>query len=187
MRKLILIKHAKPLVDPSKSAERWRLSDEGRQQALVLAEQIAAHQPAIIVSSDEPKAVETAQIIAQLLKVPQETRAGLHEHDRRNVPHMRSGEFISNLELFFRRPRDLVLGSETAEQAVDRFERAVKDALAGHPAGNVAIVSHGTVIALLVQEYSERNGFQVWRDMGLPSYVMFDVPEMTVAQVVNRV
>src|SRR5437588_512588 len=112
MPKLILIKHAKPLVDPTQSAELWNLSDEGREQARMLAAQLAPYQPAVVVSSQEPKAIETAEIVARELKIPNESAPDLHEHDRRNVPHMRSGEFISHIELFFRRPDEVVLGQE---------------------------------------------------------------------------
>ena len=69
--------------------------------------------------------METAEEVGKRLGVRVETAAGLAEHDRSNVPHMRSGEFISHVELFFRRPRELVLGNETAEQTAERFEAPV--------------------------------------------------------------
>src|SRR5207244_5114943 len=94
MRKLILIKHAKPLVDPAKPSQLWSLSDDGRQQARALAGQVAPLEPAIIISSDEPKAIETAQILADELKLPTEAAPDLHEHDRSTVPNMRSVECI---------------------------------------------------------------------------------------------
>src|SRR4051794_15258843 len=102
MPKLILIKHARPLVDPAKSSELWTLSEEGRAQAKALATVLAPYQPTVAISSDEPKAAETAAILAKDLNIPTETSADLREHERRNVPHMRSGEFISHVELFFR-------------------------------------------------------------------------------------
>ena len=183
MRKLILIKHAKPLVDPAKPSQLWNLSDDGRQQARALAGQVAPLEPAIIISSDEPKAIETAQILADELKLPTEAAPDLHEHDRSNVPHMRSGEFISHVELFFRRPNDLVLGRESANDALGRFENAIEDVLEKHPEGNVAVVSHGTVIALFIEHHSDRNGFQIWREMSLPSFAVFELPEMRLLNV----
>jgi 2,3-bisphosphoglycerate-dependent phosphoglycerate mutase len=186
MSKLILIKHAKPLVDPTKSSELWRLSDEGRAQSKTLAQQVAALQPAIVVSSDEPKATETAQIVAADLSIPHESVPDLHEHDRSNVPHMRSGEFISHVEVFFRRPDELVLGRETAHHALARFERAIDSVIAKHPSQNIAIVSHGTVIALFIEQHSDRNGFQVWREMSLPSFALFELPERRLAEIRAR-
>jgi len=187
MRKLILIKHASPLVVPGTPPEKWKLSDKGRESCGPLAEAVRAHAPAIIVASEEPKARETAEIVAKALDVPVETAADLHEHDRTNVPHMRSGEFISHMEVVFRKPTERVLGRESAVQALDRFERAVNDVVARHPAGNIAIVSHGTVIALLAAEHSERYGFDLWREMQLPSLVVMDLPGYELREVVSHI
>jgi broad specificity phosphatase PhoE len=187
MRNLILIKHARPLVDPTKSSELWPLSDEGREQAKALAAKIREYQPAVVVSSEEAKAAQTAQILAGELNIAHETAADLHEHDRSNVPHMRSGEFISHVEVFFRRPDERVLGKESATQALGRIENAIDDVLARHTEGNIAIVSHGTVIALFVEAHSDRKGFHVWREMSLPSFAVFELPEMKLASLINRI
>ena len=187
-RKLILIKHAAPLVVPGTPPERWKLSDRGRESIPALADAIRPHAPTVVVSSEEPKAKETAELLVKALGgVPVETAAGLHEHDRSNVPHMRSGEFISHVELLFRKPTERVLGRESAVVALDRFEEAVRAVVAKHADGNIAIVSHGTVIALLAAEHSDRYGFELWREMGLPSLVVFDLPAMQLAQVIAKV
>jgi broad specificity phosphatase PhoE len=188
MRKLILIKHASPLVIPGAPPEKWKLSDKGRESCGPLAEALGPHAPTFIVASEEPKARETAEILGAQLAVPVETASGLHEHDRSNVPHMRSGEFISHMEVFFRKPTERVLGRESAVAALDRFESAVNDVIANHPGdGNIAIVSHGTVIALLAAEHSDRYGFELWREMGLPSFVVMELPGMEVNEVMARI
>jgi broad specificity phosphatase PhoE len=186
-RKLILVKHAPPEVVPDVPPEQWTLSEKGRALSVPLAGRLAAHAPAVIVSSEEPKAAETARLVAERLGVPWRTAPGLHEHDRSNVPHMRSGEFISSMELFFRRPGDLVLGRETANQARDRFEAAVQEIVDGHDDGNITIVSHGTVIALMLEGRDSRGGFATWRAMGLPSFAVLSLPEMTLVETVDRV
>jgi broad specificity phosphatase PhoE len=186
MRKLILVKHAPPEVVPEVPPEQWSLSAKGRDDCALLADRLAAHEPAVIVSSEEPKAAETARLVAERLNVPWHTASGLHEHDRSNVPHMRSGEFISMMELFFRRPGELVLGRETAEEARDRFEAAVQRVLGDHPAGNVAVVSHGTVIALLLSDQTNRGAFQTWRGMGLPSFAVLSAADMKLVTAVDR-
>jgi broad specificity phosphatase PhoE len=187
MRKLILIKHASPLVVPGTPPQNWKLSDKGRESCGPLANAVRAHAPTIIVASDEPKAKETAELVANALGVPVETAPGLHEHDRTNVPHMRSGEFISHMEVFFRKPTERVLGRESAVAALDRFEQAVNDVVAKHAGGNVAIVSHGTVIALLAAEHSDRYGFELWREMGLPSFAVFELPGFRLSEVIAKV
>jgi broad specificity phosphatase PhoE len=187
MRKLILIKHAAPLVDPAKSSDLWKLSEAGREQAARLAEVLRAQEIAGIVSSEEPKAKETAEILGAALSVSVATSRELREHDRRNVPHMRSRDFISMMELFFRKPSERVLGSESAEAALARFESAVDEVVEAHAEGNVAIVAHGTVIALYLAKHSQRNGFELWRAMGLPSYAVMELPGREVVEVVERI
>jgi broad specificity phosphatase PhoE len=187
MQKLILIKHASPLVIPGTPSEKWNLSEKGRESCVPLAEAVREFSPAAIVTSEEPKARETGEIVAAKLGVPIETAPGLHEHDRSKVPHMRSGEFISHMELLFRRPGERVLGSESADEALDRFEAAIDDVLAKHEKGNVAIVSHGTVIALFVAEHGEQYGFELWRKMGLPSMVVMTLPGREIEKIVERI
>src|SRR2546426_12664230 len=95
MSRLILIKHAQPLIDASKPPEQWRLSEKGRASCAALADALAPHQLKIIISSEEPKARETVELVAAKLNLAHKTAAALHEHDRSNVPHIGSGEFIA--------------------------------------------------------------------------------------------
>lgn len=188
MRKLILIKHASPQVDPRTPSERWRLSEAGRAKCAPLAERLRALEPTIIVSSVEPKAEESARLVAGALGVPHVTATGLHEHDRSNVPHLRSGEFISLMELLFRKPDERVLGRESASAASERFEQAVANVLEKHTEGNVAIVSHGTVIALFLANHGAvGKPFELWRRLGLPSVAVLSLPEMQVTEIVERI
>src|SRR6266581_9482926 len=114
MSKLILVKHAAPVVAPDVPAEQWRLSEQGRAACAPLAEALRKYAPRVVVASEEPKARETGELVARHLGVPFHTAPGLHEHDRSNVPHLRSGEFISLMEVLFRKPNQLLLGRETA-------------------------------------------------------------------------
>ena len=137
------------------------MSEEGKARCEVLARELAALSPAVVVSSEEMKAEETGRIVAEELGVPHHSAPDLHEHDRSNVPQLRSAEFISMMELLFRRPGELVLGKETAVAALSRFRSALDEVLAEHAEGNVAVVSHGTVIALLLEKLDpKRKGFR---------------------------
>ena len=187
MRHLILVKHAAPEVVAGAPPEQWNLSEKGQTACAPLAAALKRFHPRVVVSSEEAKAAQTAELVAKELGVPWETAPGLHEHDRSNVPHMRSGEFISHVELFFRRPRELVLGRETAEQAAARFDAAVDAVLKRHAEGNVAIVTHGTVLALFVAEHTGQKPFELWRKLGLPSFVVLEVPGYGVVETVEKV
>jgi broad specificity phosphatase PhoE len=188
MPKLILVKHSAVRVEPGIPPEQWRLSEDGRRRCDALADRLAALSPAEIITSTEPKAAETGKIVADRLGVPLETAPGLHEHVRTRVPHMPTAQFISMVELMFRRPDELVLGDETAQQASDRFSRAVEGVLQSRAGQTVAIVTHGTVLALLVARHNpDQQAFGLWRSMQLPSFVVLTLPGMKVEQVVARV
>ena len=148
MSKLLLIKHARPEVDPAVASEAWRAGHEGRDGAKRLAERLASYRFARLYSSVEPKALETAQIVARPRGLSVSEYPDLHEHDRRNVPHMASREFISMVALFFNEPAARVLGNETADEAYARFGAAVDGVLATERGADVGIVTHGTVISL---------------------------------------
>ena len=187
MAKLIMIKHASPQIESGVPSHEWKLSPAGRDKAAALAERLRPHGPSIIFTSDEPKAVETADIIAKALGVPHEVVPGLHEHDRSNVPQMPTREFISSIALFFKKPTELVLGRETAEQAHRRMTVVMDQILSNNETRDVAVVTHGTVLALYLAPLLEGDPFELWRRLGLPSYVVLDAEQMEAMETVERV
>ncbi len=187
MPKLILIKHAPPQIEPGVSSHEWKLSPAGRERAAALAERLRPHAPAVVFTSDEPKAIETAEIVATALGVPHEVAADLEEHDRSNVPQMPTREFISSMALFFKKPSELVLGRETAEQAQRRVTVAIDRILSENSKRDVAVVTHGTVLALYLAPIMEGDPFDLWRRLGLPSYVALDAESLEVIETVERV
>jgi broad specificity phosphatase PhoE len=186
MPKLILIKHARPEIDPAIPAEEWILGPQGRESATRLADRLREYPFSQILSSSEPKALQTAQIVGHALDRPVEQVHDLYEHDRRDVPHMDSREFISLVALFFKQPDQLVLGNETADEAYDRFAAAVDGILQQHP-GDIAIMTHGTVISLFAQRRAKQEPFALWRRMGQPSFIVFETPGWRVTEIVERV
>lgn len=189
MRRLILIKHARPQVDPAVPSEKWTLGDEGRAGAARLADRLRPYRFNRLVTSREPKAVETARVVGEALGRPVVEANDLFEHDRSNVPHMDSREFISMVALFFKQPGDLVLGLESAEEAYERFAAAVDDVIATSAEGedDIAIVTHGTVLALFAERRAKQDSFTLWRRMGLPSFLVMEMPGWRVAELVERV
>ena len=171
MPKLFLIKHSMPVLDPNVPAAEWHLGERGRALSELLANKLAAYSLAVIVSSVEPKAIETAQIVANRLGKPYEISAGLHEHDRRNVPFMPMEQLEAKVAQFFAKPDELVLGSETANQAHARFANAIDRVIEKYPQKNIAVVAHGTVISLFVARTNEIP-FEFWKRFGLPSIVV---------------
>lgn len=185
-RKLVLVKHAEPVVDPGVPPNRWKLSERGRRQSVVLAERLARYDPVAIVASEEPKALETASVVSGRLGKPAATFPGrLHEHDRTGAPFGTQAEFEAAAKNFFENPGRLVWGNETAEEAGDRFARAVDGALARHPLGDVVVVAHGTVITLFLSGFVDLDAHRFWGSLGLPSFCVLELPSYELREVVS--
>ena len=104
-----------------------------------------------IFSSAERKATEAARIMADFLSVSPIVVEGLGENDRSATGYLPKFEFEATADEFFARPEDSVRGWERAADAQRRIVLAVNDAIMLCPAqGDVAIVSHGGVGALLL-------------------------------------
>ncbi|HJQ14644.1 MAG TPA: histidine phosphatase family protein [Anaerolineales bacterium] len=176
---LILIRHSLPRIEEDRPANAWNLSVEGQLRAHRLAEQLERFEPEIIVSSNEPKAKETAEILATHFQIDMQTISDLREQDRSNVPYLSTNEFQASMREFFQKPDELVLGSETANQAHTRFYRAVHSILKEHRNKTVLIVTHGTVISLFVSRLTGSSDLELWRQLGLPSFIALDLHSST--------
>ena len=176
---LILVKHSVPEIQPDSAANTWKLSEEGRRRAHPLAEQLEDYEPEVIVSSDESKAKETADILAAHLRREVHILPDLHEHDRSKAPFLSNDVFQSSIREFFQKPDELVFGAETANQAHARFYRAVHSVLSQFRDKTVVIVTHGTVISLFVSRLTGSSDLELWNKLGLPSFVAIDLHSST--------
>ena len=187
MRKLILIRHSLPEISGDQTASLWQLSEEGRRRCVRLAELLAAHHPNAIVTSTEPKAIETGRIAGERLGIPVEAAPNLHEHERPGTDLDTVEQFQANVARLLEQPCEWVFGAETGDQARERFAAAVDDALKQHPAGNVAIVSHGTVMTLFLARTAGVDPVPFWKGLGLPAFVVLSYPDLVILEVVASV
>jgi len=204
MSRLILVKHASPVVDPTISSKKWVLSDAGKIACVTLAARLKGFEPTRIFTSTELKAIETGQLLGEALNIQSTSTEGLHEHDRSNVPHLRTGDFLSSVANFFKQPDRLVLGMETATGATDRIEHAVShlvtpaklvspahlispsDLVSPSDDTCTVVVTHGTVLALLAHRKLGLESFALFRAMKLPSYLVVNLPDWTLVERVDQ-
>jgi broad specificity phosphatase PhoE len=171
---LIFLRHSLPVIDPAIPAREWRLSEEGQRRCRLLAERLTNLNPQRIVSSLEPKALETAQIVAETLGLPYESADGLHEHVRSGTGHTSQGAFEASVKAFFEQPDQLVFGDETADQAHARFIKTVEALQERYLCQTpLVIVTHGTVISLFVARACGVEPFHLWKSLKLPCMVIF--------------
>lgn len=185
MRKLFFIRHAQPEVTSGLLAQLWPLAPQGRKSALQLAQRLAADErPILLYASPEPKANATAHLIAQHLELPIETVADLCEHERGQTPFLDKDAWEATHIAFFSRPTELIFGDESAHQALQRFSTAVEKIIASNPHGNLAIVTHGTVLTLFVASHNAQiDALSFWRSLKWPDLVVLTLPEL---QLTNR-
>jgi broad specificity phosphatase PhoE len=182
---LILIKHSLPEIKEDIPAREWNLSDMGKVRAEKLAGRLKPYRLEALVSSVEPKAQQTAEIVGGVLGLTYATAKNLHEHDRGNAPFYPKQEFQSVVRKFFEMPDTLIFGAETANQVLGRFRDALELTLNSFAGRRTAIVTHGTVISLFVSSLTRINPYRFWQRLGLPAYVVLDMDDHELLDVEN--
>jgi len=177
LRHLILLRHSLPDIRRDIPAAEWHLSAEGISRARTFARRLHPNDAACVFTSREPKAIETAQAIAAELGLDVEAVPGLHEHERPRAQMLSREAFEQSVRDLFARPRELVFGAETADQARRRFTLAVMRLIAPSTA-DVIIVTHGTVMALFVAEATGVEPFAFWKRQEMPFGVTLTIPEL---------
>ena len=120
--------------------------------------------------------METARLAAIRLDVGHLASPGLHEHDRTGAPFLSAEDFDQAARTFFANPGKLVWGNETAEQALERFDGAVRAVLETRGEEVVAVVAHGTVISLFIAQYNDVEAYELWRQLSPPSFCVLSTP-----------
>lgn len=146
MRRLYYISHAEVVIDPQVPVPDWRLSERGRARHATFAQ--VCPPLAAIWSSDERKARDGAEILADVQRVTPRILHDLHENDRSATGYLHGPEFEATADAFFARPEDSVRGWERAVDAQARILKALHQVVAEVPEGDIAVVAHGGVGAL---------------------------------------
>lgn len=146
---IFFVTHAEVAVDPAVPVTDWGLSATGRERLAHLVSRPWVADLTAVVSSTERKAVETARSLATAASVPVSADAALGENDRSATGYLPPTEFEAVADQFFARPDESVRGWERAVDAQRRIVAAV-DRVVASAQGDVAVVAHGGVGALLL-------------------------------------
>jgi broad specificity phosphatase PhoE len=173
---LVLVKHGSPVLDPDVPAREWVLSPRGEAEAARLADRLREHLPFRLVSSSEPKALRTAEIVASALSTQTRRVADLGEIDRPAMPIMTRDMHREVNAGIFSHPDQAVIGTESAQAALRRFSAGIEAQLEHSPAENLVAVTHGTVISLFVAAHNPIDAFTFWSRLECASFVTVEVP-----------
>jgi broad specificity phosphatase PhoE len=178
MTKLLLVRHSEPAWGPENPPSKWQLTERGRERSKLLGEYLKRRGVGEIFASSEIKAIETAEIAAQIAGVSTVTSdAGLREHDRDTTRKILSSADRRSLVIeCIRKPGELIYGSVTVGEARDRFGSAVNRLMESTTSETVAIVAHGTVISSWIGQLLDIDPVPIWDSIGLPGFVEIDWP-----------
>lgn len=168
MNTLYLVRHAHTQ-QTALPVETWPLSDLGRQQAQKLAALPFWQDVQIICSSAEPKALQTAQIIAAQRDLPVEPIWDLRELRRPGNPVL---DYEAAVQAVLENPTSSVNGWEPAGEAQTRIVTAIERLLILHQDQTLAVVSHGLVLTLYLAYLTDTAPtLELWQSLPFASAV----------------
>jgi broad specificity phosphatase PhoE len=147
---IYFITHPEVVIDPAMPVTDWPLSPLGLQRMHLALRQPWLAGVRAIFSSGERKARDAAAVMARHLGLAICVIETLGENDRSATGYLPKAAFEAVADRFFASPQESVRGWERAVDAQRRIIDAVERAIARPVDGDVAIVSHGGVGALLL-------------------------------------
>lgn len=164
-RVLRYLSHPQVKIDADIPVPEWGLSDLGRERAKRFARSGALSQTRSIYSSAETKAVETAQLIADFLRIKPIQRPNTHENDRSGTGFLEPAEFERVANAFFAAPNDSIRGWERAIDAQSRIVDETQKIIEHAEPDDILMVGHGGVGTLL---YCHFAGVSISREHDQP-------------------
>jgi broad specificity phosphatase PhoE len=153
--RVLFVTHPQVTIDPGVPVPDWTLSDVGKERMARFASSPAVARLTAIYCSAERKALESAEILSGRTGVPFNVEAALHENDRSATGYLPPDRFKAVADRFFAEPETSVLGWERAVDAQARIVACVRSITEQDATpGDVAIVAHGGVGALLLAHLS---------------------------------
>lgn len=162
--RLILVKHGQPAIEQGVPPSSWKLSEQGRADIGQLAAKLASWSPTAVMSSPEPKALESAVILGAAFGLSAQVDHDLAEHRADRRAFTTQEDFEADVARLFAAPEALAMGEETGLAARERFGRAV--AKAGEAP---LLVTHGRIITLWLSHRLKLDPMPFWKRLGLGS------------------
>lgn len=154
--RVIYLTHPQVQIDPTVAIPDWGLNGEGAARVAVLARRAVLSDVTKVDSSEERKARETAQPLAQALGCPCHSVSHMHENDRSATGYLPAAQFEQTADAFFAEPSRSVRGWERAVDAQARIVAAFEVVRGMQEDGGLLIVGHGAVGTLLYSALTDQ-------------------------------
>jgi broad specificity phosphatase PhoE len=158
--KVLLVRHAEPLMRGEMPGTEWPLTETGRMDASELGARLATRPPTVIWTSPERRARETAALAFPSMEA--DTRLQLSEV---NKPWYASADEHANAVMRYLKGQ-AVAGWEHREAVISRIIQLKADF---GSFDRLALVSHGLFITtLLDHEIGLNDPFSFWSSLRMP-------------------
>lgn len=127
-----------------------------------------------ILSSDYTRAVSSVTPLAEAHQLPIEREPLLRERILSDGP---LEDWLTPLRQSFIDPTFKLPGAESGEEATQRIMQVIERAQSQH--GSILLVTHGNLLALLLQRLDPKYDFDTWRTMRNPDVYRFDFNDST--------
>lgn len=185
---LVLARHSNPFARPDLSTHNWILNLAGIRNATKLASELAEYFPFRLASSPEPKAMQTAQVVAEGLQIETYSlHEALGEQKRATSPWFSDMETRrAAIHTLFAAPDDVVFGEESARDAYQRFKATLDTLRNAAPDTSLVVITHGTVMSLFTAYENNLDPASIWDNLGIPCYIVLDLKTYRLLRIVNR-
>jgi broad specificity phosphatase PhoE len=176
MTRVVLIRHAEPLVAIGTPGVQWPLTNEGKDNARALGARIAGTSPvALVWTSPERKACETAA--SGFADVSTRVRAELGEVTK---PWYATTDQLTQAVAAYL-GGDVVEGWERREDVLARLELLQADI---NPGERLVIVSHGVVLTTWLHHVGVlEDPFAFWSDLRTPDAWELDFDDKSLQRI----
>ncbi len=168
MRRLYLIRHASPRIQPAVPTREWPLSERGVEEAQEIARAAVTWGLRAVYSSFEPKARATAAIVGDAVHEPVRIVEGFEEL---RIDHWigNADELNALVRAILDQPDASIRGAEAAADAAERFARGI--AIVAQGPFPAAVVSHGRGLgAYLARLLEIESPYDFWRSIPMPGW-----------------
>lgn len=146
------------------------LTDAGEQQALALADFFQDIPVDRIISSDYTRAVASITPLAVSKQLTIETESKLRERILSLEPR---DDWFELLRHSFTDASFRVPGAESGQEATDRILSVIEPL--DDVTGTTVLVTHGNLLALLLQYVDNRFDFDTWRNLSNPDVYCLEI------------
>ncbi len=161
MTRVVLVRHAQPLVADGTPADQWPLTDDGRHDAAVLGRRLTdGSTPTIVYTSPERKARETAALAFP--SIAAHVRQHLSEVKR--AWYAKPDDFADAVAAYLK--GEVVEGWERREDVIARLGSIKADSTSWE---RIVLVSHGVLLTTwLHNEMQLEDPFRFWSNLRMP-------------------